>query len=457
MHGHTKKAAATLHFRRKTLPLHKTDRKSERAILAAIHTQTHGQIRANATLQAVSGIPDYGLLTPKHTQTMLKTKIAILAFILLYTAAPSQAQSKNKRVKAKAVPEMTEEEELAEELYETMLLSTAKIMFIDSVVVDSADFISKIPLNKESGRIGTYGKLFSAAQTAEGGAYINEFGNKAFYSKADADGHFSLYSADKLGGRWTAERLIDEFGGEFEDINYPYMMADGSTLYFSAKSKEGLGGYDIYVTRFNTDSAKFYRPENVGLPYNSKANDYYCVIDEFDNIGWLVTDRRQPKGKVCIYTFVPADTRTTYDGDIIGEDKLKALANITSISDTWTDKAKLQAARNRISSLKARKNETEASSMAFVVNDNTVYTSPDDFKSPANRARFNKLQQMKEAADGMAAKLETLRKSYSSGNASTKRRLADDIISMEKKLEQLQAYIHEAEKEIRNAENMQAR
>ena len=221
--------------------------------MAAVHAQTHGQIRANATLQAVSGIPDYGLLTPKHTQTMLKTKIAILAFILLYTAAPSQAQSKNKRVKAKAVPEMTEEEELAEEMYETMLLSTAKIMFIDSVVVDSADFISKIPLNKESGRIGTYGKLFSAAQTAEGGAYINEFGNKAFYSKAGADGHFSLYSADKLGGRWTAERLIDEFGGEFEDINYPYMMADGSTLYFSAKSKEGLGGYDIYVTRFNTD------------------------------------------------------------------------------------------------------------------------------------------------------------------------------------------------------------
>ena len=160
---------------------------------------------------------------------------------------------------------------------------------------------------------------------------------------------------------------------------------------------------------------------------------------------------------MCIYTFVPADTRTTYDGDIIGEDKLKALADITSISDTWTDKAKLQAARNRISSLKARKNETEASPMAFVVNDNTVYTSPDDFKSPTNRARFNKLQQMKEAADGMAAKLETLRKNYSSGNASTKRRLADDIISMEKKLEQLQAYIHEAEKEIRNAENMQAR
>ena len=116
--------------------------------MAAIHTQTHGQIRANATLQAVSGIPDYGLLTTKQTQTMQKTKIAILAFIQLYTAAPAQAQSKNKRVKAKAVPEMTEEEELAEEMYDTMLLSTAKIMFIDSVVVDSAAFLSNILLNK---------------------------------------------------------------------------------------------------------------------------------------------------------------------------------------------------------------------------------------------------------------------------------------------------------------------
>ena len=392
-----------------------------------------------------------------RTRNMLKTKIISLAVLLLAANIAAQAQTRKNAKKAKAEVEMTEEEELAEEMYQSMLLSTAQVMFIDSVVVDSADFISKIPLNKESGRIGITGALAKTASTPEGGAYINEFGNKMFYSKADADGRFKLYSTDKLGGQWSVGRLVNEFGSEFEAINYPYMMADGTTLYFSAKSKEGLGGYDIYVTRFNTDSAKFYRPENIGLPYNSKANDYYCVIDEFDNIGWLVTDRRQPQGKVCIYTFVPADTRTTYDGDIIGEEKLKALADITSISDTWTDKAKLQAARNRINSLKTRGNETKADKMAFVINDNTVYTNPDDFKSPASRARFDKLQQMKAAADDMAAKLETQRRNYSSGNASAKKRLAGNITSMEKKLEQLQTYIHEAEKEIRNAENMQLR
>ena len=172
------------------------------------------------------------------------------------------------------------------------------------------------------------------------------------------------------------------------------------TLYFSAKSKEGLGGYDIYVTRFNTDSAKFYHPENIGLPYNSKANDYYCVIDEFDNIGWLVTDRRQPKGKVCIYTFVPAETRTTYDGEVIGEDTLKALAEITRISDTWTDKAKLQSARRRLASLLTRNDAVKAKTFSFIVNDKTVYTSLSDFKSPKSRERLAKLQQMEKAAKG---------------------------------------------------------
>lgn len=404
-------------------------------------------------------LPGNILFVKTHTfnilQTlMLKTKIIALALLLLSANMAAQAQKKKNVKKAKAKVEMTEEEMAMEELYESMLLSTAQVMFIDSVVVDSADFISKIPLNKESGRIGTTGELTKNASTPEGGAYINEFGNKALYSKAATDGHFNIYSSDKLGGSWTEGRLIDEFGSEFENVNYPYMMADGVTLYFSAKSKEGLGGYDIYVTRFNTDSAKFYRPENIGLPYNSKANDYYCVIDEFDNIGWLVTDRRQPKGKVCIYTFVPAETRTAYDGDAIGEDKLKALAGITSISDTWTDKAKLQAARRRLAALLKRNDAVKAKTFSFIVNDNTVYTSVNDFKSPKSKERFAKLQQMEATAGNMAEELDKMRQSYSTGNASAKKRLAGNIMSAEKKLEQMQRNIHEAEKEIRNAENI---
>lgn len=171
---------------------------------------------------------------------MLKTKSVILSILLLMACVQSHAQVKNKRAKGKPKTEMTAQQEAAQELYETMLLSTAQVMFIDSIVVDSADFISRIPLNRESGRIGTTAGITGDTGLAGGAAYINEFGNRIYFSTAGNDGRYALYSTDKLGGEWTAARLIDEFGNEFEDVSYPYMMADGVTLYFAARVRKAL-------------------------------------------------------------------------------------------------------------------------------------------------------------------------------------------------------------------------
>lgn len=91
------------------------------------------------------------------------------------------------------------------------------------------------------------------------------------------------------------------------------MMADGMTLYFAAKGEESLGGYDIFVTRYNKSTGEFVRAENVGMPFNSPANDYLMAIDETCNIGWFVTDRNQTADNVCIYRFIPNETREVYD------------------------------------------------------------------------------------------------------------------------------------------------
>ena len=49
-------------------------------------------------------------------------------------------------------------------------------------------------------------------------------------------------------------------------------MADGVTIYY-ASDGEGLGGYDIFVTRYNTNTDTYLVPENVGMPFNSPYND----------------------------------------------------------------------------------------------------------------------------------------------------------------------------------------
>ena len=71
------------------------------------------------------------------------------------------------------------------------------------------------------------------------------------------------------------------------------------------------------------------------MPFNSEANDYMMVIDEYDRIGWFATDRGQEDGKVCIYTFVPSDVRQTYDPETYSKEQITNFALITDITETW--------------------------------------------------------------------------------------------------------------------------
>jgi len=385
---------------------------------------------------------------------MRKTKKLYILILILCACITAQAQGWKQKGKRKAEPVKVEEKSVADELYEEMLASTAQLMIIDSVVTDKANLTDKIPLSKESGKIIPYDEFWNVTDQSSSYVYLNEFGNRIICSEANKQGLHQLFMADKLGGEWTNKRAINDFNGELEDINHPFMMPDGVTLYFSAKSKDNLGGYDIYVTRYDADSARFYKPENIGLPYNSSANDYYCVIDEFNALGWLITDRRQLDGKVCIYTFVPPASRTTYNAESMDEQKLRSLADIKQIKDTWTDKAVQQAALGRLTALKQRKATQNAPQFSFIVNDNTVYTKLEDFKSPVNRERFAKLCDMKRRLSNLGKELDANRKKYTYGTNEVKRKLERTITTQEKQTGQLADDIKKQEKEMRNAENI---
>ena len=58
------------------------------------------------------------------------------------------------------------------------------------------------------------------------------------------------------------------------DLNYPSMNSDGITLYFAAKGEASLGGYDIFITRYDAEDGSYLKPDNMGLPFNSPFNEY---------------------------------------------------------------------------------------------------------------------------------------------------------------------------------------
>lgn len=378
---------------------------------------------------------------------MKKYLIALLALALF--AVPTQAQKRKGRVKV-----VHKEESPGERMYKSMLSATAKVMFIDSVVVDKDDFLSKVPLNKESGYLMGYEEFFHKDNQPGASVYLNEFKNRCYFSTTDTVTGGDLYTMDLLGKEWSSPKLIDELGDDLKKQNYPFLSADGITLYFAAQGENSIGGYDIFITRFDSETSKFYSAENYGLPFNSKANDYLIAYDDLDTLGWLVSDRNQPEDKVCIYTFVPTYPRQNFNGDEITDKELQSYANIASIRETWQfgDRDK---AMERLRKMKERAQTVEDREVIrFVVNDNVTYRRLDDFRSPTNRQSYLEMTGIKASLADKERKLNSLRDAYAGSSARSKEEMRQDIIRLEKEIEQQRLQLHAMEKKIRNAENI---
>ena len=340
----------------------------------------------------------------------------------------------------------------AQSLFQSMLSQTAKVMFIDSVVVDKDKFLEKIPLNPESGTIAYYDDFFHQKTQIPCGLFRNELGDRCYFALGDTLKGTNLYSIDRLGNEWSEPRLIEEFTEDFSNINYPFLMADGFSLYFSAESENSIGGLDIFLTLFDSSEGTFFKPENYGLPFNSTANEYFIAFDELDSLGWLVSDRYQTEGKVCIYTFVPTFPRLRIDAEI-DNDELINYAKLKSIKDTWgfgnrkEALARLAAMQQRTSVARGGKG------MLFIVNDRQTYQSESDFLSPTAKKLFSQYTELYNMLQLNEQRLENQRNAFIDGDTKKKAELKQPILRLEHDIEQQKKDLKDLEKKIRNAEN----
>ena len=178
------------------------------------------------------------------------------------------------------------------------------------------------------------------------------------------------------------------------------------------------------------------------------------VEDELNELGWFVTDRNQPEGKVCVYTFVPLKKRVNYDTDEMDDEEIGALASIRSIRETWFDNNELQAAHNRLQRLRDRNQKSIGNNTQelFVVNDHITYTSAKQFRSNDARRMYEELMKTYEELKLMKEELGNLRSKSHQANGNERKKMSTTILSQEEKVEQLTSRIRELEKAVRNNE-----
>lgn len=334
----------------------------------------------------------------------------------------------------------------------SMMGATEQVTFIDSLVVDKETFLQHIKLSPESGSIGIVKEYFNQNNDNECTAYISELGNKICFSQPDKDGYLRLYTSNLVGKNWDTPRPLDELDGD-DAQNYPFMLSDGITLYYAAQGDESIGGYDIFVTRYDSDENKFLYPENIGMPFNSTANDYMFAIDEFNRIGWFVSDRNQPADKVCIYTFIPNDVRKIYSAEAMPEKELGNLARINRIADTWTDKAAVDDARNRLNEVTTMIQEAEKKKdFELIINDRTVYTLFTDFRSAEARKLAAEWKTAKERLARQKEQLDAWRNEYAKAGDGRRKQLGGQILKAETEYEKAETALHAQEKLVRNTE-----
>ncbi len=377
---------------------------------------------------------------------MKKTFLLLLLSFVIIGAGAQRKKSPAVQKPKEPIQKVTSE---GLKLYKSLLPATAKVMFIDSVVVDKDDFLKHVPLGKEAGKLMTKNPKADIANQM--GSYENELGLLKVYADGDS-ANSVLYTQTKLGDEWGQGTRVSDFNSQmYMNQNFPFLASDGVTLYFSAEGNESMGGRDIFMSSFDSDKASWYKPQNVGLPFNSTANDYLLAIDDLDSLGWLVTDRRQPAGKVCVYTFVPTEKRQNFNDDDLDDEELERFARLLSIKQTWhfgNRNAAMKRLQGLIKRNAAKESNGGGNAMCFVVDDKTVITSPAQFKSDKSRQLYKQLAELQAMCASSKTKLEAMREDYHRGNKD----LSQNILKAEKQLEDTMRDISNTEKQIRKME-----
>ena len=367
-------------------------------------------------------------------------KITILLLAILLSL-PMAAQKRKRNTKPKPAPVVEEPQE--DPRITNMREMTQQIIIVDSIVVNKDQFLASIRLSSECGQLMNTGAFFR--NQLQGTLYLNEMGNKVYFSQPD--GHQQqLYTSDKLGNEWSKPQPLQGLSEGIDEASYPFMLTDGLTFYFAGKGEESIGGYDIFMTRYDSRSGSFLKPENIGMPFNSEANDYMYAIDEANRIGYFVSDRRQPEGKVCIYIFIPSDTRKTYDNSKYTEEQIRNFADIASIADTWGNGTERKAALDRIKS----KYATHDVPGQMVSTGDAA--SAVEFHSKEANSLYQKLLKEQNALDIVNSNLDLLRQKYHKANASERNSMKNEILKLEEQALQLNASVKQLTKATRNAE-----
>jgi OmpA-OmpF porin, OOP family len=162
-------------------------------------------------------------------------------------------------------------------------------------------------------------------------------GKQLFFAsdRPNGQGGVDIYVCTRTRDGWSrATNLGSTINTSYDEIS-PVIAADNKSMTFASNRSEGVGGFDVYFTKYSGMS--FSKPMNAGQPINSSADEYFYTSLQNTNIAYFSSDRAGGQGGIDIYMAVPnpfqSEAVTIVSGNVYDEQNKNPLGAKIVVTD----------------------------------------------------------------------------------------------------------------------------
>ncbi|MCF8217822.1 MAG: SPOR domain-containing protein [Bacteroidales bacterium] len=130
---------------------------------------------------------------------------------------------------------------------------------------------------------------------------IHDFVLLSSYGKRGKTGKDIFIARRDKNGEWKEPERLSPKINTPRNEDYPYLMPDGKTLYFSSTGHNTMGGFDIFKSVYDSTEQKWSNPENINFPFNTPYDDIMFITDTSNTTAYFSSTRSSVNDLIYVY------------------------------------------------------------------------------------------------------------------------------------------------------------
>jgi outer membrane protein OmpA-like peptidoglycan-associated protein/Tol biopolymer transport system component len=111
-----------------------------------------------------------------------------------------------------------------------------------------------------------------------------------------------IYVSEKVNNEWSKPHILPGPVNSAGNEKSPFLHPDNKTLYFSSNGLGGMGGYDIFISKLDSNG-NWTTPVNLGYPINTEADEVGFFVSTDGQNGYYASNNISSNGGYDIFQF----------------------------------------------------------------------------------------------------------------------------------------------------------